>query len=129
MADIYREHGIEGKPYARSELLDPPLTSVGREQAAALCAEARTLSPTLVVVSPLARATKTALLAFDHLVGRVPFVAHELCREISGVNSCDARRSASEAKKELPFTPSLTVVHLLITVVHPLLTLVHPLLR
>merc|ERR1719433_2443785 len=89
-------------PYARPELHDPPLTSVGRDQAAALCPEARTLSPTLVVVSPLARATKTALIAFDHLVGSVPFVAHEFCREISGVNVCDSRRSVTEAKKDFP---------------------------
>eukprot|EP00927_Polykrikos_kofoidii_P079062 TRINITY_DN75852_c0_g1_i1.p1 TRINITY_DN75852_c0_g1~~TRINITY_DN75852_c0_g1_i1.p1 ORF type:complete len:261 (-),score=46.01 TRINITY_DN75852_c0_g1_i1:309-1091(-) len=102
MSDMYREHSIEGHAYARLELHDPPLTAIGRDQAAALCSEAQTLSPALVVVSPLARATKTALIAFDHLVGKVPFVAHELCREISGINCCDSRRSVTEAKKDFP---------------------------
>ena len=85
MADFHREHGIEGSPYKHPALHDPPLTALGREQAAALCTHAKMLAPTLVVVSPLAHATKTALIAFDHLVGAVPFVAHELCREICGV--------------------------------------------
>ena len=75
MADFHREHGIEGSPYKHPALHDPPLTALGREQAAALCTHAKMLAPTLVVVSPLARATKTALIAFDHLVGAVPFVA------------------------------------------------------
>jgi len=102
MSDIFREHGIEGTPYVRPEVLDPPLTAIGRDQAAALCPETQTLSPMLIVVSPLARATKTALISFDHLVGKVPVVAHELCREISGVNCCDSRRSVTEAKKDFP---------------------------
>ena len=102
LSDLYKEHGIQGKPYLRPELHDPPLTAVGREQAVALRSTTQSLSPSLVVVSPLARATKTALLAFDHLVGRVPFLAHESCREISGVNACDGRRSVTEARRDGP---------------------------
>eukprot|EP00316_Scyphosphaera_apsteinii_P009919 CAMPEP_0119319626 /NCGR_PEP_ID=MMETSP1333-20130426/49900_1 /TAXON_ID=418940 /ORGANISM="Scyphosphaera apsteinii, Strain RCC1455" /LENGTH=256 /DNA_ID=CAMNT_0007326081 /DNA_START=16 /DNA_END=786 /DNA_ORIENTATION=- len=102
IADLYREHGVDGSPYMNAALQDPPLTAIGRHQAEALCTHAEALLPGLVVVSPLARATKTALIAFDHLVGKVPFLAHELCREISGVNSCDQRRRVTEMAKDFP---------------------------
>jgi len=101
-AELYKEHGIPGDAYSRPEAFDPPLTTLGRKQAAALCDRARDLNPQLVVVSPLARATKTALIAFDHLIGKVPFIAHELCREVAGTSPCDSRQSVTDAKKDFP---------------------------
>ena len=40
---------------------------------------ARSATAGCVVVSPMVRATQTALLAYGHLVGKVPWVAHEVC--------------------------------------------------
>ena len=55
-------------PYKRPEMIDPPLTQSGRDQAAALQVRTRELSVDFVVVSPLCRATLTGLLAFKHAV-------------------------------------------------------------
>mmetsp|Transcript_43355 Transcript_43355/g.139319 ORF Transcript_43355/g.139319 Transcript_43355/m.139319 type:complete len:292 (-) Transcript_43355:64-939(-) len=118
LADLYHElgrkfdaasgEGGEQNPYCRREVVAPPLTEVGRIQARALQQRAQTLKPDLVVVSPLARATQTALLAFSHLLepavadSRVHFVAHEGCHEIAGVHTCDRRRCLSELRREFP---------------------------
>ena len=105
LASIHRKQKMDGHPYGFAEGKDAPLTPLGCEQADALRKHAMTakLNPQLVVVSPLARATKSGRIAFDHLVGKVPFLAHELCREISGINPCDARQTRTEAKKDFPF--------------------------
>lgn len=116
LADLYREMGKkfdsesgEGgadNPYCHPAVVDPPLTAIGRQQAAAAQGVAQAAAVELVVVSPLQRATQTALIAFQHLVEgsstTVPFVAHEGCREISGVHVCDRRRSVSELQKDFP---------------------------
>ena len=102
LALLHKRCNMDGRPYGFAEGKDSHLTPRGRTQAAALREKARKLGTQLVVVSPLARATKTALIAFDHLEGKVPFVAQELCREISGVNPCDARQTRTEAKKDFP---------------------------
>eukprot|EP01047_Picozoa_sp_COSAG01_P079269 COSAG01_NODE_14968_length_1390_cov_2.336174_2_plen_221_part_00 len=107
LADIYRTHGVsfdssgmdttENNPYRRPELVDPPLTAIGRRQASALAPRTRSLAPELVVVSPMVRATQTALRALPHLAARlgqpgaVPFVAHGDAREPGGVHTCDKR--------------------------------------
>eukprot|EP00927_Polykrikos_kofoidii_P066443 TRINITY_DN62041_c0_g1_i1.p1 TRINITY_DN62041_c0_g1~~TRINITY_DN62041_c0_g1_i1.p1 ORF type:complete len:278 (-),score=44.28 TRINITY_DN62041_c0_g1_i1:167-1000(-) len=123
MADIYKSAGRkfdsatgEGgsdNPYCHPAVLDAPLTEIGREQARCLRPRARALQPQpeLVVVSPMVRATQTALIAFDHLLGatgrspslRVPFVAHESCREIMGIHVCDRRRRLSDVRPEFTF--------------------------
>ena len=94
LGELYQEMGIEfsstgndlsvNNPYRREEVLDPPLTEVGRLQAKALRPITKDLSPEMVVVSPLSRATQTALLAFPHLLSsatgappKVPFFCHE----------------------------------------------------
>lgn len=64
-------------PYTMPEVTDAPLTDKGRNQAMLLRNETKNFGIELVVVSPLCRATQTGLLAFSHLVGRVPFVANE----------------------------------------------------
>jgi broad specificity phosphatase PhoE len=93
-------------PYMLDWMADPPLTQLGRDQAASLQLTARTLNPELVVVSPLSRAVKTALIGFDHLVDgaatKVPFVANELVRETNGKHTCDRRRETSEAARDFP---------------------------
>mmetsp|Transcript_34600 Transcript_34600/g.108687 ORF Transcript_34600/g.108687 Transcript_34600/m.108687 type:complete len:223 (-) Transcript_34600:146-814(-) len=102
------QSGVGGasNPYCRVEVLDSPLTEVGRRQARALQPAARRLAPELVVVSTLTRATQTALLAFAHLVEgprtKVPFVAHDGCHEIAGVHACDRRRSLTELRQDFP---------------------------
>jgi broad specificity phosphatase PhoE len=125
MADLYHDVGrtwtqfvaSPDNPYTRLELTDSPLTEVGRRQAVALQPRVQRLCevrarPQLVVSSPQTRAVQTALLAFEPLLvesegsgctagahgadeGRVPFVAHEMLREETGVHVCDQRRPAS----------------------------------
>eukprot|EP00958_Prasinococcus_capsulatus_P020338 scaffold2639_cov385-Prasinococcus_capsulatus_cf.AAC.2 len=103
LADMYNELGLTynttgekdlsathsfGNPYQRPEIRDPPLTELGRKQARALRSAATKLKPELVVVSPMCRATQTALLGFSHLLSNkspdtaVPFLAHEGLREL-----------------------------------------------
>ena len=127
LGDLYRQFGkkfdstgenTKGSPYVLPELLDPPLTAVGRQQYHGAQPLARSLSPKLVIVSPLCRAVQTALLTFDHLLPRqppsllstllpslftprtVPFIAVESARETFGRHTCDQRRSVSEIKAE-----------------------------
>lgn len=115
MADVYRDHGkfvdSVGKdkqadnPYQRPEMLDPPLTALGREQAKALRPACKSLpSVELVVASPLRRATETALLAFSHMANGCAsgskFLGHQDISECSGKNICDKRRALEEIKAE-----------------------------
>lgn len=58
--------------------------------------------PEVIVLSPNCRALQTGVLVFEHLVGRVPFIAHEMVREESGVHVCDKRRPTSKQAKEFP---------------------------
>lgn len=123
LADLWRDFGrtidpmakgegaADVNPYDRPEVLDPPLTTIGRKQAQALQPYTKDLAGLeLVVVSPVRRATETALLAFAHLlasksgsaVAAVPFVGHEDCAERRHANVCDKRRSLSEIKAEFP---------------------------
>jgi broad specificity phosphatase PhoE len=126
MADLYHDMGrtwtqfvaSPNNPYTRVELTDSPLTEVGRRQAVALQPHVLRLGemgarPQLVTSSPQTRALQTALLAFEPLlvegcVGdahdeghcRVPFVAHEMLREETGVHVCDRRRPASRLVRD-----------------------------
>lgn len=112
MADIASANGREWKqftqtpenPYVMPEILDAPLTEKGRQQALALQPRVRSLEnqPSLVVFSPNCRALQTGVLAFEHLIDKVPFVAHEMVREENGVHLCDKRRPVSRQKAEFP---------------------------
>lgn len=112
MADMAHQQGLEWKqfvrsdenPYTKPELLDAPLTEKGRQQAIKLQTAVAALpdKPQLVVCSPNCRALQTGLLVWQELVGVVPFVAHELAREETGVHVCDKRRPVSLARREFP---------------------------
>lgn len=112
LGDEYRKNGVQfscvgddlsdSNPYRRPELRDPPLTATGRAQAKSLQGTSRTLSPAVVITSPMSRAVSTALLAFPHLIGVVPFIAHEDAREQAGVHVCDQRNPTSDIRLDFP---------------------------
>ena len=112
LADLAKEDGREweqysktkANPYVMPEILDAPLTDKGRQQALFLQPKIQSFAhqPEMVVVSSQCRAIQTGLLAFDHLVGEIPFVAHEDVRECTGVHTCDKRRPKSLQQKEFP---------------------------
>eukprot|EP00927_Polykrikos_kofoidii_P050626 TRINITY_DN44519_c0_g1_i1.p1 TRINITY_DN44519_c0_g1~~TRINITY_DN44519_c0_g1_i1.p1 ORF type:complete len:315 (-),score=58.36 TRINITY_DN44519_c0_g1_i1:85-1029(-) len=89
------------------ELFDPALTATGEDEArrAQPAAEAGQ-DPELLVTSPLRRACKTCLLAFEKAVERdVPVVAHEMARECYtslDPSIYDAHRSKEELAIEFP---------------------------
>jgi broad specificity phosphatase PhoE len=91
-------------PYAMPEILDAPLTEKGRQQALILQPRVRTfdIQPELIVLSPNCRAIQTGTIVFEHLIGKIPFLAHEMAREENGVHYCDKRRSKSRQEKEFP---------------------------
>ena len=99
-------------------LVDAPLNAKGRAEAAANAPAARALAPqpALVVVSPLRRATDTALAAFEHLAlagaaPRAAVVAHDACRESCHCrNVCDMRRRVAAIAADYPFIDYAAVV-------------------
>lgn len=105
---VLKDNGIEIKdiyqpdsPFLRPEIVDSPLTEKGRAQCALQRQElACKLNPELLIVSPLHRAIQTAQITFQDF--RIPFVAHEACREELGLLTCNQRRPLSETIKEFP---------------------------
>ena len=53
--------------------------------------------------TPGGRSLMTSNIAYAHLVGKIPFVAHEGCKEKSHANVCDFRRSKSMAQQDRTF--------------------------
>lgn len=96
----------ENCPYLLPAILDPPLTSIGRDDAKRLKPFAgKTVHPELLVVSPMKRATQTVLIGFREFIQQnpmVPIVAHEDCREQFGVFTCDKRSDVEDYKEEFP---------------------------
>lgn len=114
LGDLYRDFGKTvdstgsddgvGNPYARPEIMDSPLTQIGREQAKGLRIQTKMLEGIeLVVVSPLQRAAQTAALGMPHLKRRVPWIGHPMVQETSGRNVCDRRRDKVEIKDDFPW--------------------------
>ncbi|KAK1740234.1 hypothetical protein QTG54_009184 [Skeletonema marinoi] len=68
-------------PVVRPEFLDPPLTALGMQQCSSQRDLCNSLSPDLVIVSPMLRCIQTAKLSFRDHVSTVPWVSHEGCRE------------------------------------------------
>jgi broad specificity phosphatase PhoE len=62
------------------------------------------LNPELVVVSPLLRAVQTAKLSFSDFYQnpKIPWIAHEGCREELGVLVCNKRRPLSQIMEDFP---------------------------
>jgi broad specificity phosphatase PhoE len=91
-------------PYTMPEIMDAPLTAKGREQALLVQPKIRELEhqPELVIFSPNCRALQTGAIAFEDLTGKVPFLAHEMVREETGVHICDKRRPKSRQQHEFP---------------------------
>lgn len=98
-------------PMVRSEVLDPPLTSLGINQCHARREQCAALSPELIIVSPLLRCLQTARLSFvDHLptTTGIPWIAHEGCREELGLLVCNQRRPVSDIQNDydrIDFSP------------------------
>ena len=104
------------KPHAKrtnrgqvpAELHDPLLTAKGERDAAAAAEAAKALpTPELIVVSPMRRATQTALTVWAHAIEaeRVPVIAHELCRECflgRDPSIYDSRLGRDQLKKLYP---------------------------
>lgn len=99
-------HFKESNPYVIPEILDSPLTEKGRRQAELLqqSVVAFENQPQLVVLSPNCRALQTGIIVFNHLVqhDKIPFIAHEMVREETGVHVCDKRRSITRQMREFP---------------------------
>ena len=114
MADLAKEAGrtwenctnTPENPYVMPEITDAPLTAKGRLQAALIqpmvSAMSENETPQLVVLSPNCRALQTGVIAFRDLVGKIPFLAHEMVREETGVHVCDKRRPTSQQAAEFP---------------------------
>lgn len=111
ICDMWKEQGMlvdldsadpNLNPIVRPEFLDPPLTARGMQQCRSqrdLCA---TLSPELVIVSPLLRCIQTARLSFRDRVDEVPWLSHEGCREELGLLEANKRRSIDDIRADYP---------------------------
>jgi broad specificity phosphatase PhoE len=99
--DVYH-NDVEVNPFLRSEIIDSPLTELGREQCRVQKDQASKLSPEVIIVSPLCRAVQTALITFDRFRGRIPFIAHDGCREELGLLTCNKRKALSETMRDYP---------------------------
>eukprot|EP00537_Pseudo-nitzschia_pungens_P005412 CAMPEP_0172360382 /NCGR_PEP_ID=MMETSP1060-20121228/4413_1 /TAXON_ID=37318 /ORGANISM="Pseudo-nitzschia pungens, Strain cf. cingulata" /LENGTH=383 /DNA_ID=CAMNT_0013082359 /DNA_START=92 /DNA_END=1243 /DNA_ORIENTATION=- len=133
LGDVLRDAGIRPdifsadptiNPWIRPEIVDSPLTELGKRQCEEQRAGASLLKPQAVVVSPLLRAVQTAKLTFaDYDCGTVnanandnandntninanensiPWIAHEGCREELGYLVCNKRRPLSEIRADFP---------------------------
>lgn len=101
-------HDPKQNPMLRKEVLDSPLTEVGRQQCLSCRDEASLLNPELVIVSPLLRAIQSAELSWSAhrttttKTGGVPWVAHEGCREELGLLVCNQRRPIADSQTLYP---------------------------
>lgn len=130
MADLAKQEGrvwenctnTPENPYVMPEITDSPLTAKGRQQAALIqplvAAMTEAEKPQLVVLSPNCRALQTGIIAFRELIGgdndntkSVPFLAHEMVREETGVHVCDKRRPTSEQASEFPMVDFSLLEH------------------
>mmetsp|Transcript_16791 Transcript_16791/g.20717 ORF Transcript_16791/g.20717 Transcript_16791/m.20717 type:complete len:287 (-) Transcript_16791:343-1203(-) len=84
--------------------MDATLTPVGEGQAKDLQKHTMKLTPDLLVVSPLRRATQTGILAFEPHIkeGKIKVIANELAHEMGGKHSCDKRLDKSELQSMFP---------------------------
>ena len=134
LGDVLRDVGIKPdihssdpaiNPWLRPEIVDSPLTELGKRQCEGQRAVASLLKPEVMIVSPLLRAVQTAKLSFaDYTTtvvaaaaaavennnndgsesgnGSIPWIAHEGCREELGWLVCNKRRPLSEIQADFP---------------------------
>eukprot|EP01041_Mallomonas_annulata_P009132 gene9132-18921_t len=104
------EHNVVGEKDKRNYLLpafeDAILSSVGVIQSETLANKSTLINSIgnaqLVVVSPLRRALQTASLSFPYLIDRIPWIALECVREVTGLHPCDKRRPVSVTSTDFP---------------------------
>ncbi len=99
--DVYHPDPLQN-PFVRPEMVDAPLTELGRQQCWNQRPHASQLTPEVLIVSPLHRAIQTAQITFGEFSGKIPFLAHEECREEMGLLVCNKRRPLSETIQEFP---------------------------
>ena len=94
----------ELNPVIRPEMMDPPLTELGRQQCISVREGCSRLSPELVIVSPLLRCIQTAKLSFrDHAnTDKTPLISHEGCREELGLLNGNKLRPIREIIEDHP---------------------------
>ena len=113
ICDMWREAGRpidfdspdpELNPVTRKEMVDPPLTELGRRQCISVREGCNKLSPEVIIVSPLLRCIQTAKLSFrGHADTAVtPWLSHEGCREELGLLTGNKRRPISEIRDDYP---------------------------
>ena len=90
-----------------NEFLDARLTAKGEAAAASAAARMKYelqmgLPLEKVILSPLRRTLQTGTTVFATEIGKVPFVAMELCRETMGVHTCDKRSPIAEMAALFP---------------------------
>jgi broad specificity phosphatase PhoE len=100
-------HNVAGRKdfenYKSEEFEDAILSPTGHEQCKELATNQSEFAGVegrvqLVVTSVMRRCLQTATESFPGLIGKVPWVASELCREQSGGHPCDRRRPLSESR-------------------------------
>jgi broad specificity phosphatase PhoE len=83
---------------------DAPLSTYGVTQ----CVDPKELNEKvsmntkLVVVSPMRRTIQTATLSFPHLIGNIPWIAHENLRERCGIFPCNSRSTKLDLSRYFP---------------------------
>ena len=96
---------VDFEAYKNEEFEDAMLSDLGHDQCKNLAEIQRKFSNTegrveLVVTSVLRRCLQTSTLSFPSLIGKVPWVATELCREQTGLHPCDRRVPLQQSKKD-----------------------------
>jgi len=92
-------------PFVRPEIVDSPLTAKGKMQCVSKKQQASQLNPELIIVSPLLRTMQTAHITFSDFrkEEKIPWLAHDGCREELGLLVCNKCRSVSEISDEFPY--------------------------
>lgn len=97
--NVYGEEKKE--EYLREDLEDATLSDGGLSECAAV-PNGSASAAQLLLVSPMRRTLQTASLSFPHLVGRVPWLALESLREVTGMHPCDRRLPIPEHAESHP---------------------------
>ena len=90
----------------KDKYIDATLTNQGIIQATQLRQyiekECSKIKFDCIITSPLTRAIQTANIGCSHYIGKLPFIASELVREITGIHKCDKRSSTTKLVGKYP---------------------------